>query len=93
MNSTKGYLRVSESATRDCRQISFKSDWFIGGEYYSIDEYDDYMVVTKHYIDMPSTALKSKKGYFQCKSVAPLGRFEIDQEESTEDEIIIYYEN
>lgn len=85
-------ITISKSNNSNCRQIKINGDWFEGSEFFSIEETEEYLHITKHYLEVPEKARKTKRGYFHMISEAPLGKYEICKEESNEDEIIIYFD-
>jgi len=84
-------ITISKSNNSSYRQIKINGKWFEGSEFFSIKEGEDYIIITKHYLDVPSKCHKSIRGYFHLVSESPLGKHQIDQEESSEDELIIYF--
>lgn len=79
----KGYLELKFN----------NKEWFNDCEFFTIYnniEYK-YLHIKKHYIDIPKGARNNKKGRFGIFAEIPLGNYEIDEDESTQDELIIYY--
>ena len=85
-------ITISRSSNSSYRQVKINSDWYEGSEFFTVKTSDGFMSITKHYLDVPAKAYKSIRGYFHFPTDIPLGKFEIDEEESNEDELIIYFE-
>lgn len=85
-----GSILITNAATNYQRSLIPKSDWF-DNDYYKISINDDCIVFQKCYLEIPKGAYKlPKTGVFTILAELPLGTFEID-EESTEDELVVYY--
>jgi|DEB0MinimDraft_10_1074344.scaffolds.fasta_scaffold31941_3 hypothetical protein len=75
-----------------CKEIIINSEWVNGVQYFIISNDVDYLVVQKCYMEIPKNALKiSKQNHLRIEIEAPNGTFEICTEESTEDELVVYY--
>lgn len=80
------------------RSFAFRSDFFKDAEYYTIEECEGYFVVKKHRLEVPDNAFKITRNKItkrwqtgvNCETI-PLGVFDIDTEDSDEDELYIYY--
>jgi hypothetical protein len=72
------------------RVLHSSSKWFDGCEYFIIkDDANGCLRIIKCYLEIPKNAQKRTTG-FQFVSELPIGTFKFD-EDSTEDELIIYY--
>lgn len=88
---TKGNLKGFESRYR-CFYSS--ADWFSDAEWFVFDS-DQYCLRIKkcRLMEIPKRAHKLTKGTtFQFNSELPIGNFLFDEEESTIDEAVIYFE-
>lgn len=84
-------ITISNGRNDNYRQFKSNSNWFSDSEYYTLNEEDGCLTINKHYMEVPKNAQKTNRGYFHCVSAIPLGQFEFDDEESTEDQLVIYY--
>ena len=76
------------------KNIYCKSNWFSDAEYFQFINEDGSLIIKKCYLEIPKGAVKmSKNGYLQLNIDIPLGTFDIDFEDSNEDEIVVYYKN
>ena len=72
------------------RVLSSSSTWFDNAEYFIInDDENGCLTIKKCYMEIPRNAQK-KSSNFQFVSELPIGTFKFD-EDSTEDELVIYY--
>ena len=85
-------ISITKSGNPANRQVKINSDWFEGSEYFSVEQTENCMTITKHYMIVPSDARKTIRGYFHLPCTLPLGRHEICTEDSTEDELVIYFD-
>lgn len=85
-----GSIVINKGRSEKYRQFKSNSNWFENSEYYSFEENGNCLIITKHYLEVPKNAQKTKTGHFMCLSELPLGKFEFDEQESTEDELVIY---
>lgn len=85
-----GSIVISKGRAEIYRQFKSNSNWFKNYEYFTLKEEGDCLIITKHYLEVPKNAQKTKTGHFMCLSQLPLGKFEFDEQESTEDELVIY---
>ncbi len=84
-----GSITVS-NATKGRKQVHSNSNWFTE-EYYTIKDDGQCLLIKKHYLEIPKNAIKLRgNNSFGITSDIDLGRFEFD-EESTEDELVVYY--
>lgn len=85
-----GSITVFEGTAINQKKIYSNSKWF-DCEYYDVNIFDDYFTITKCYLEITKKARKLNKAK-QLSLICdiPLGEFEFD-EESTEDELVIYY--
>ena len=87
-----GSITVYKGRADRYRAIYSKSSWFDNAEYFEIQDDGECVVIKKCYLEMPKTAQKfTKSRNFQFVSELPLGTFDIDEDESNEDELVIYY--
>lgn len=88
----KGTISVYKGKGDRYRQMYSGSDWFDNAEYFDIQDDGYCLIIKKCYMEVPKTAQKFTYGrQFHFVSELPLGKFEIDSEESNEDELVIYY--
>jgi len=85
-----GSIVINRGRNDKYRHFIVKSKWFEDAEYYSFAETVNYLEIRKHYLEVPKNAQKYKTGQFMCTSQLPIGKFEIDQNESTEDVLVVY---
>lgn len=90
-------ITITKGVSNRFRQIRSNSEFFILGEDYVLYQKEDHLKIRKAGIDDTKTyKAAGVKGsswiLFHCLSKLPLGRFEIDKEESTEDYIIVYFD-
>ncbi len=85
-------ITISKSGTLGNRQIKINSNWCKGSEYFSLKQEESCLTITKHYMEIPDTARKNTKSYFHLPCTYPLGKHDIDLEESSEDELVIYFD-
>jgi len=84
-------LKVKNDAYR---QIHSNSNWFNNVEYFDITDDGYCLIIAKCYMEVKKRSKKfTASRHFTITSEMPLGRFAFEQEESTEDEIVIYYNN
>jgi hypothetical protein len=80
---------------RNYQQLHFSDKkWFDNCEFFSLynDLENELIQIKKHYIDIPINARNLQKSrYFSIIAEIPLGKYEVDEEESNEDELVIYY--
>lgn len=87
-----GSIKVGKGRADRYRDIYSKSSWFDSAEYFDIQDDGECLTIKKCYLEIPKTAQKfTKKRHFQFVSELPLGTFYIDEDESNEDELAIYY--
>lgn len=88
-----GSISVYDGRKDRYRQIESSSRWFDDEEYYVIkDDEDGCLTIKKCYMEIPKNAIKfSKTRRFHFVSQLPKGTFCFDEEESNEDELVIYY--
>lgn len=91
LGDVSGSITVSNGRNDNYRQFRSNSNWFSDSEYYTFNEDYGCLIIKKHYIEVPKNAQRTNNGYFHCVSEMPLGKFEFDEEDSTEEELIIYY--
>ncbi len=89
--SVSGSITVYPKNDR-IRKIYCKSDWFNDVEYFEFINDGSFLLIKKCLLDIPKKAIKLPKSRsFDMVSNLPIGTFMIDDEESTEDELLIYY--
>lgn len=80
---------------RNYQQIHFSNKkWFDNCQFFSIynDLENELIKIKKHYIDVPINARNVKKDTrFRLVAEIPIGEYKVDEDESNEDELIIYY--
>lgn len=87
-----GSISVSKGRAYPYRQLYSNSEWFDNAEYFVIEDDGECLIIKKCYMEIPKNAQKFTSGrHFQFLSELPLGTFEFDEEESNEDELVIYY--
>jgi len=87
-----GSITVYKGRADRYRDIYSKSSWFDNAEYFDIQDDGECLIIKKCYMEIPKTAQKfTKARHFQFVSELPLGTFDIDKDESNEDELVIYY--
>ena len=90
--SVSGSISVTKGREDRYKQLYSSSEWFNGAEYFNIQDDGESIVIKKCYMEIPKTAQKFTSGrHFQFVSELPLGTFDIDEEESNEDELVVYY--
>jgi hypothetical protein len=92
-----GYINVSASKYSNLRQITSNSNFFDGAEEFIIKETENSFTITLATICYQGKTYRKVPGRygwiaFTCISNLPLGRYEFDQEESSEDCVVIYYQ-
>jgi hypothetical protein len=85
-----GSIVINVGRNFNYRHFKVNSKWFEDAEYYTFIENGNCLEIRKHYLDVPKTAQKYKTGQFMCVSELPIGKFEIDEDESSEDVILVY---
>ena len=85
-----GSIVINRGRNDNYRHFKVNSNWFEDAEYYSFTERENYLEIRKHYLDVPKSAQKYKTGQFMCVSELPIGKFQIDQDESNEDVVVVY---
>ena len=87
-------ISVYSDIAKGCLKLRFHNKkWFNNCEFFTIInnlEYK-YLHIKKHYIDVPKKARNVKDSEFTFYSEIPAGNYEIDEYESNQDELIIYY--
>ena len=94
-HSLSGSIIITEQKNRPRqRQITSNSNWF-DCDYILFNVKDDHISITKPNLDYRGKAYKPTKqnSHFHLLVTAeiPFGKFEIDVDDSTEDELVIYY--
>jgi len=92
MRHPKNTISITQHWKSDrYKKIYSNSKWFDDAEYFNIEDKGDFLIIRKCYMEIPKTALKFSGRKFVFVSELPLGVFDIDMEESNEDELVIYY--
>lgn len=93
MEEIRGTINIYEGRLGRYRNLKSSSKWFNESDHFDIqDQGSGLLIIKKCYLEIPKSAQKcTKGGSFSFLSELPLGTFDIDEEESTEDELIIYY--
>ena len=87
-----GNISITKGRLDRYRQIYSSCKWFDGAEYFDIQDDGESLLIKKCYMEIPKTAQKfTSSKHFQFVSELPLGIFDIDEEESNEDELVVYY--
>lgn len=87
-----GSINVHKGRSDRYRDIYSKSSWFDNAEYFDIKDDGECLIIKKCYLEIPKNAQKfTKARHFQFVSELPLGTFDIVEDESNEDELVIYY--
>ena len=87
-----GSINVTAGRNERYRQVHSNSKWFDNSEYFTIKDDGDCLKIKKCGLQIPKNAQKfTSSRHFMYVSELPLGRFEFDVEESSEDELVIYY--
>ena len=90
--ASSGSITITKGKNEDYRKFYLKSTWFDECEYYKFKSYGDYLLIRKYRLDTPKKVIKINKiKSFEMVINAPLGTFHIEEEESGEDEVILYY--
>jgi hypothetical protein len=85
-----GSIIINKGRNDNYRQFKSNSDWFNNAEYFTLIENGNCLTIKKHYIQVPKNAQKTKTGHFMCISELPIGKFEFDEDESSEDVVVVY---
>ena len=95
IKNNSGSISVSMGRTERYRQISSNSSFFIAGEDYVLKDDGECLTITRCGLEGHKNAQKcgnAKTGaLFQFVSELPIKKLEFDTEESTCDEVRIYY--
>ena len=87
-----GSITVYKYKIERYRRLYSKSKWFNNSEYFTIKDDGECLKIRKCGLQIPSFALKFCSQFlFICD--LPLGKFNFDADESSEDELVIYYKN
>lgn len=87
-----GSINVTAGRNERYRQVHSNSKWFDNSEYFTIKDDGECITIKKCGLHIPKNAQKfTSSRHFMYVSELPLGRFEFDTEESSEDELVIYY--
>ena len=90
--SVSGSISITKGRSDRYKQLYSSSEWFDGTEYFDIQDDRESLTIKKCYMEIPKTAQKFTSGrHFQFVSELPLGTFDVDEEESNEDELVVYY--
>jgi len=92
INVVSGSISITKGRADRYRQLYSSSEWFDGTEYFDIQDDGESLIIKKCYMEIPKTAQKFTSGrHFQFVSELPLGTFDIDEEESNDGELVVYY--
>jgi hypothetical protein len=95
INTMSVYANKTKYKVKEgCLELSFHNkEWFNNCEFFTITDNLEhkYLHVKKHYIDIPKKARNVKNTRFCFFADIPVGNYEIDEDESNQDELIIYY--
>lgn len=92
--SANGSINVTKGSAERYRQFHSNSKWFDECEWFQlVDDMNGTLIIKKCLgIEIPKNSQKfTSSRHFMCVSEIPLGRYEIDEEESSIDELVIYY--
>ena len=96
-NKTKpsdiNYMHVSKGTRFDNKSLYFNLKWFTE-EYYTIINRENCLIIRKCYMEIPKKAYKfnhKNKSFRAIYVDIPNGKYEVNMDESTEDELVIYY--
>jgi hypothetical protein len=91
--SVSGSISVYDGRDYRYRQIKSNSNWFDDEDYYVIKYQDGTLTIKKCYMVIPKNAQKfSKNRTFHFACSLPKGTFKFDENDSNEDELVIYYQ-
>ena len=90
IGAVSGSITISNGRNENYRQFKSNSKWFDDAEYFTLTESDNCLTIKKHYMEVPINAQKTNRGYFMCVSELPIGKFEFDEDESSEDVVVVY---
>jgi NAD-dependent dihydropyrimidine dehydrogenase PreA subunit len=92
IHGVSGSISIYDYKPRQgCKEIIINSKWANDAEYFIVRNNVDCLVIQKCYMEIPKNALKiSKQNHLRIEIEVPNGTFAID-EESTEDELVVYY--
>ena len=91
--SSINYMYVSNGTRLENKQIYLNSKWFTE-EYYTIINREGCLIIKKCYMEIPRRAYKfnhKNKSFRAIYVDIPNGKYEVDMDKSTEDELVIYY--
>jgi hypothetical protein len=94
LGAVSGSIHVTDGRTERYRQFHSASKWFDECEWFQlIDDMNGTLTIKKCMgIEIPKNAQKfTSSRHFMCISEIPLGRYEIEEDESTIDELVVYY--
>ena len=89
-----GSIHITNGRTERYRQFHSSSKWFDECELFQlIDNNEGLLLIRKCLgIEIPKNAQKfTSSRHFMCRSEIPVGRYKIDEDESTIDELVVYY--
>jgi len=91
LHSVSGSINVTNGCQPTQKQILLKSNWF-NVDYYKVEDDGECLLITKCYLDIPKNAHKiTKSRHISLITEMPNGKFDFDNDETTEDVVIIYY--
>jgi len=74
------------------RRLYSKSEFFDTGEYFVIEQDEDCLIIKKCYMEIPTSAMRINKhsSSIACVSQLAFGTYTFDEEETNEDQLVIY---
>ena len=87
-----GSIIVYDGIRLSQKHIKINKDW-ANTEYFTIKDDGECLVIKKCYMDIPKNAYKLRKGCLLSIEHSEIqnGKYVFDNEESTEDEAVVYY--
>jgi len=90
--SVIGSISIHRYGRLTQRAIKSKTKWFDECEYYTIEADEECIIITKCRMEIQKKAHRYTKGTgLKVEMDLPYGNFVFDDEESTEDELVVYY--
>jgi len=87
-----GSINVTAGRAQRYRQLYSNSKWFDDSEYFTVKEDGKCLKIRKCGLHIPRNAQKfTSSRHFMYVSELPIGRLDFDPEDSSEDELVIYY--
>jgi len=94
IQNVSGSLSIEKNNDKGQLKIVSNSNWF-DSEYVIVNVEEDCIIISKPILDYTGRMFKvmniGLNSLVKLTLELPIGNFEIDQEESTEDELVVYY--